>query len=384
MMYERHDCRLCGQLVEPVLTLTPTPLANLFPIEPSSGEYYPLELRQCISCRHVQIGHVVTDSTLYPRNNSQSKTIERPSDYKYRTPPALKPALLDRARLLRARYPNARNVLEIGSNNGLLLDCFHDVGFPSIIGIDPCSTAPMAWRMPFDKPAAQMIRSRWGEVDLIVANNVFAHIDNLRHVFDAIDNILSPGGAVVFEVQYLVPMAEAGAFDMIYHEHRDYHTLRPLARFLDSCKLVMVDWELLEDHGGSIRVTAKRHGRAKPLPIESIDWHEFQRTIARRRDILRVRIPDKIPAFGAPAKAVTLIHHFGLQDKIAYCVDDTPEKQGRYVAGTKIPVLSRGILDLHRPTCMLLLSWNHEELIRQSLPGVDFVLPFGQSEALTA
>lgn len=375
MMYERHDCRLCGQLVKTVLELVPTPLANLFPSEPMTGEFYPLELRQCVSCAHVQIGHVVADSVLYPRNQRQSKSDEPVTGYKYSTPQALKPALAKRAKDLRRLYPKARNVVEIGSNNGLFLDALAE-SFPSVIGVDPCSTAPLAWKMPFDKDAAKLIRARIGEIDLIVANNVFAHIDNLRHVFDAIDNVLSPRGAVVFEVQYLIPMLERGEFDMIYHEHRDYHALGPLARFLRSCGLVMTDWKLLENHGGSIRVTAKRSGKQAPIPNEPTDWRAFMSNIAQRRAEVSLQIGVKIPAFGAPAKAVTLIHQFGLQDRIAYCVDDTPEKQGRYIAGTKIPVVSRGILDLHKPVCMLLFSWNYEAIIRQSLPGIDFITPF--------
>lgn len=372
MMYERPDCRLCGGRVETVLSLTPTPIANLFPDEPLAGKFYPLDLKQCPKCMHVQIGHVVDDDTLYG------------TAYKYATPLALKPMLERRAAELRAEYAKSRNVLEIGANNGLFLHALRDAGFKEVIGLDPSSTDPLVWKLPFGPRAAEVIKRRVGTVDLIVANNVFAHIDNLRHVFAGIDAILSPDGVVVFEVQYLVPMMQSGAFDMIYHEHRDYHTLGPLRRFLTGMGMVMTGWELIEAHGGSIRVTAKREGVPANVPDEPTDWQAFQNVIEWQKSSINAQISGRIAAFGAPAKAVTLIHHFGLQNKIAYCVDDTPQKQGKYIAGTTIPVVGREVMERDNPRQMLLLSWNYADLIRKQFPNVDFIVPFLPQQKLAA
>ena len=364
MMYERMDCRLCGGRVQTVLPLTPTPIANLFPDEPLSGKFYPLELKQCHVCSHVQVGHVIDDDTLYGIG------------YKYVTPEALRPQINARAAELRQEYGSFRNVLEIGSNNGLFLHALRDAGFKEVIGIDPSSTDPLVWKMPFSPRSAELIKRRVGTVDLIVANNVFAHIDNLKQVFSGIDTILSPDGAVVFEVQYLVPMMASGAFDMIYHEHRDYHTLWPLQAFLAGAGMVMTAWEVIDAHGGSIRVTAKRYGVQKEAPKEILNWGTFEAAILHQRSWVNAQFSGKIAAFGAPAKAVTLIHHFGLQYRISYCVDDTPQKQGKYIAGTAIPVVSRDVMMTDKPRQMLLLSWNYERLVRESLPNVDFIVPF--------
>lgn len=358
MMYERIDCRLCGGRVETVLKLADTPLANLFPDKPYVGEKYPLELKQCVGCGHVQVGHVVDDSVLFN------------ADYKYETPEGLKPQLQHRAKQLKEKYPSARIALEIGANNGLFMHALRDAGFESVMGVDPSSSEWLIWKMPFDPQCAELILRRVGMVDLIVANNVFAHIDDLRSVFDAIKDVLSPDGSLVFEVQYRVSMMGSGAFDMIYHEHRDYHALGPLALFLQSCGLVMTEYEIFDAHGGSIRVTAKKHGMQVALPHEPCDWDAFRDHIDATKQAMQ--FDRQLAAFGAPAKATTLIYQLGLQGKIKHCVDDTPHKQGKYIAGTDIKVLGRHGMEAE----MLLLAWNYEDLICKMFPATDFIVPF--------
>src|SRR3990167_1717217 len=137
MNYERHDCRLCGSRVEEVLRLKPTPIANSFPDTPLSGEFYPLGLKQCPDCWHVQSGYVIDDAVLYGTH------------YKYSTPDALKPYLTERALSLKAAYPEAKTVLEIGANNGLFLHALHDAGFEQVIGIDPAGQDVLVWNMSF-------------------------------------------------------------------------------------------------------------------------------------------------------------------------------------------------------------------------------------------
>lgn len=369
MMYERTDCRLCGCPVHTVLRLTPTPIANLFPTAPNSGKKYPLELKQCGDCGHVQIGHVVSDTLLYNQR------------YKYETPMALKPYLYKRAHTLSFQFNGADTVLEIGANNGLLMDALRNAGFRNVFGVDPSSKRKDIWKMPFDAKCADMMLELHGKMDLILANNVFAHIDDLRPVLEAVENILSDDGCLVFEVQYLIPMMETGAFDMIYHEHRDYHTLGPIAKFLKSVGLIMVNWDIFDAHGGSIRVFAKKQGFEKPAPWEITNWEKFEAKIAAHKNELLSQIDDQIPAFGAPAKAVTMIHHFGLQDKISCCIDDTKVKQGRYIAGTSIPVVARSATTSKE---MLLFSWNYEKLLKETMPGIDFIVPFKHSLPMAA
>jgi SAM-dependent methyltransferase len=207
-------------------------------------------------------------------------------------------------------------------------------------------------------------------VDLIVANNVFAHIDDLQSVFRGIDKLLKPDGTLIFEVQYLVDLVESGSFDMLYHEHLDYHTLKPFQPFLKAHGLVLTDWEHLPTHGGSIRVTARRRGSECPIPNETLDWEGLRRKIRCAKE--RVSHQGPMVAFGAAAKAATLINELGVADQIAYCVDDTAEKQYRYIPGTDIQILPVERLGNEK---VLMCAWNYEDVIRRRIPN-ELVHPF--------
>ena len=362
----RTDCRLCGASVRPVLDLGEIPLANLFPPEPNSGTRYPLGLSQCTDCGHVQVGYVVPDAEIYGPG------------YKYATPDMQLAALTAQAIRLRNRYPQAQVVLEIGANNGLNMSALDEAGFRVVFGVDPSGTYRTILKEPFNSETARKIRERRGTVDLIVANNVFAHIDDLGDVFRGIDMILADEGAVVFEVQYLPAMIAAGEFDMIYHEHRDYHTLGPLARFVKRFGLVVTDYELIPNHGGSIRVYAERGGVEVALPVEKLDWPGFRAKIAEAKARVRHMLDGRIiPAFGATGKACTLINHFGIADRISFCMDSTPAKQGRYIAGTAIKIVPEGYI---AGPC-LLTAWNYLEGISRRHPEAEFITPFEREHA---
>lgn len=359
MFAERTTCRLCTGRVRLALSLTPTPIANSFPDTPNSGESIPLQLAECEDCGHVQIRHVVADSVLYS------------SGYKYRTPAAEVPRLTECADRLFSLYRGP--MLEIGSNNGTYLHILHSAGFKPVIGVDPGSDDPLVWKWPFGISCARHVVKRVGKVGLIVANNVFAHINDLNEIFFGIDICLADDGAVVFEVQYFPDMVRSGAFDMIYHEHRDYHTLRPLARFARKHGFVLTEFEHIGTHGGSIRVTLRRDGETPRLPDESIDWRGFEDRILAAKDSTIRRLVGRVAAFGATAKACTLIHHFGLADRISYCVDETPQKQGRYIAGTGIKVVP-SFED--KPDSVLLTAWNYAKVIAERFPDLLLVNPF--------
>ena len=345
---EKTDCRLCGGKVRKVFELAPTPIANNYQLDPDeSAEKYPLELMQCEDCDHVQQHYVITG--LF-------------DDYKYQTPQTVATYLEPVAKRLRQQHPDAKRVLEIGCNNGVFLDVLIKEGF-WVIGIDPAANHVNGINECFTEAVSRNLMVKF---DLVVANNVFAHIDDLADVFRGINHVLTLDGAIVFEVQYLPDLIRNGEFDMIYHEHLDYHHLKPLARFLTRMGFVMVEWEHIRTHGGSMRITAKRHGREATLPEEKIDWRRLQSLV----DLVKRRMKDvaddnaPLVAFGATAKATTLIHNLGIADKIEYCVDSTPQKQGRYIPGTNIRILP--VSELKNQT-VLLTAWNYEREIRQMI-----------------
>lgn len=354
MIYEKLNCRLCGGFLKKVFDLGETPIANSFPMLPDRyGERFPLRVMQCQECEHHQLSHVVDRDTLY-------------GDYKYSTPKAFIPHLEKHADELRAKYTEAKTVLEIGCNNGQFLGVLKARGF-EVWGADPASPNP-DWRGFFgDEYARKMDR----KFDLIVANNVFAHIDNLHDVFVGIRRVIADAAVLVFEVQYLPAMLDNGTFDMIYHEHHSYHSLAPLPRFLQMYGWYLTDYQMIPTHGGSIRVTCTRLGPHKDVPHETIDWTTFAEKIAARKLNLEAKLSGNVAMFGATAKACTLLNYFGIADKIAYCIDETPQKQNRYIPGTDIKINE----ELGDPDMIFLSAWNYEQEIRARFPGIPIVTP---------
>lgn len=359
--YESSPCRMCFGEGRVMLSLTPTPIANNFAAEPDTqAERFTLQLQQCLRCGHVQLRHKVAIDW---------------GNYQYATPSANIPHLRSAATAIRHRYPHFKTALEIGSNNGLYLDELKRVGF-DVFGVDPCTKTGPA--LPFSYDFARKIPSP----DLIVANNVLAHVDDLVDVFHGIDTILKDDGALVFEVQYFPAMVERGAFDMIYHEHRDYHTLAPWVPFLKRWGMIIAHVEFIPTHGGSVRVYCERPGIGLPIVAEEIDWLAFKRKIEYAQCDVHAQIHkfrEPVVCFGAPAKATTLLHHFQLTDMIDYCVDSTPAKQGRFLPGTKIPIHPMSMLKERPPGAVILTAWNFEKEIRAQYPDLNFIVPFSES-----
>lgn len=357
----KGNCRLCNYGVKQVFILPDTPIANNFAEKPDKdARFFPLRLMQCGYCGHVQLRDVLSGLFV---------------NYKYRTPGAYSGHQGEVASYLRKVKPEAKTVLEIGSNNGMLLRHLIARDFRPI-GIDPCADpdSPHSVAAYFGSYMVQpLIEKNGGQFDIVVALNAFAHIDDLQDVFMGIKQLLKPDGIVVFEVQYLPDLVGNGLFDMIYHEHLDYHTIAPLARFAESFGWVLTEWEHLKTHGGSIRVT---FGQGKPaaLPDEHLDWE----WLAESARLTRYRIDKalnggKAVAFGATAKATTLIHTISIADSIEFCVDDTPEKQGLYLPGTDIQIRPRTALT-DQP--LLLTAWNYASIIAEQFPNHRLINPF--------
>lgn len=355
---ERWKCRLCGGTMQKVFALAPTPIANDYAPEPDIGAFrYPLELSQCSRCGHVQQRFVIEG--LF-------------NDYKYTTPQTVARYLQPFVERLHDKYPTARRVLEIGSNNGTYLTLLRDAGFEAI-GVDPAATGEGNIEAYF---TAQWANGHKKQYDLILANNVFAHIDNLEDVFRGIQILLAPGGAVIFEVQYLHALIEHVGFDMIYHEHMSYHAISPLATlFLRRRGFVMTKYEFIPTHGGSIRITAERNTvSGVPIPEEpKINWASFTERVDAVKASLRERLEGrKVVLLGAAAKVTTLIHHCGIADRILYACDDTKQKIGKYIPGTDIEIKPTSELG-QNPA--LLGAWNFEREWREKFPKNEFINP---------
>ena len=385
--HPRSTCRLCGSSkLEKVLSLAPTPLANAFVAKDALSQpqpVYPLDVHFCGECAHVQLLDVVDPSVLY-----------RHYVYVSGTSPVFVQHFRDYAADVMARFqvPAGAFVLEIGSNDGTLLRCFKDLGM-RVLGIDPAEEITRAAvasgidaQVGFFTPQlAREIAATRGRAAVIAANNVMAHIDDLSGVMEGVRELLVDDGVFVFEVSYLADVVGKNLFDTIYHEHLDYHSVKPLAGFFRRHGLELIEAIPVDSHGGSLRGVVQRAGGPRPVGVSveqavqreqqlGLDRAETLRAFADGIDAVKRELTGllhdlkrqgrRIAGFGAPAKATTLLYHFGLgPEVIDFIVDDSPLKQGLYSPGMHIPVVSSSELYARRPDYVVILAWNFAQPI---------------------
>lgn len=396
----RHDCRLCGGRISKVLDLGATPPANEFA---SSGmveaevdqDTFPLFLSACHSCGHVQLPVVVDPRRLFYHYVYVSGTSSVFVDHFRR----YAETMIERLGLVPGDL-----VVDIGSNDGTLLSFFKAAGM-RVLGVDPASAIAAAATergiptVPdfLTVALARDLRREHGPAKLVTANNVFAHADDLKEVADACRVLLDVSGTFSFEVSYLPSVVRGTLFDTVYHEHTSYHHLGPLVGFLERSGLGLYDAELVDTHGGSVRVlsspapfkatdrcrsilaeeqsagyvpdvlVAGGHG-SSPGPIEVLGQNVENLGQRLKRLLCDVRLAGKtVAGFGAPAKVTTLMHRFGLgRDDISFIVDDSPLKQGLFTPGKYVPVLPSSALYERRPDYCVVLAWNFAEPIIRS------------------
>jgi len=393
----RDDCRLCkSKNLSRVLELPSTPLANEFVTSSHCGifqEKFPLFLSQCRQCGHVQLPVVVDPERLF-RNYVYVSGTSKAFIAHFEA--------LATEVIARNGIPRGALVVEIGSNDGTALKAFKERGM-NVLGVDPATNIAAAASndgiptLPhfFTVPIAEEILDREGHAKLVIANNVFAHADDLEGILEGVITLLEPAsGVFVFEVQYLGDMMEHGYFDMIYHEHLSYHALAPLVPFLGRKGLQVLSCQYVSTHGGSIRVTC---GLRKPTSSESeqlqlmieaegekLNRYGFRRmaeTIEKAStdliNLLRAT-NRKVWGFGGPAKLTTLFYALNLNsNSFVAIIDDSPLKQGLFTPGAHIPVVSFD--DFQRRATnteevLVIFAWNFTDQIKQRFIGTSHKL----------
>ncbi|MBI4184338.1 MAG: class I SAM-dependent methyltransferase [Proteobacteria bacterium] len=378
----RDDCRLCGgQALEKVLALTPTPPANAFVSRAMLAEpqpVFPLDLYFCRACAHVQLLDVVDPRLLFERYV-----------YVSGTSPAFVEHFRAYAGALLGEFPPPARALavDVGSNDGTLLRFFAEAEL-AVLGVDPAREIAAeatrrgieTWPEFFTPALARRIRAERGPAAFVTANNVFAHVDDLAGLLAGVRALLAGDGVVSIEVSYLADVVGKTLFDTIYHEHLSYHSVKPLRRFLAANGFELIRARRVESHGGSLRAIAQLAGgphRADGTPggliaeeeSRGLDRPETLRAFAARIEALKARLVAlvrglkaegrTIAGFGAPAKATTLMYHFGLGPEVVdFIVDDSPLKQGLFTPGLHVPVLPAEEIYRRRPDYLLLLAWN--------------------------
>lgn len=407
-VHDRDTCRLCdSRRLETVVELTPTPPGNRVLTEAelaAPAPRYPLEVRLCADCHHVQLGHVVDPSILY-RNQYSYVTGTSPVFVEHFRQYAA--AMIERFGLRPGDL-----VADIGSNDGTGLSFFQKAGM-TVLGIDPATEIAAranAAGIPtvsefFGKELALRLRAEHGPARLVTSHNACAHIDDLAGVIDGVSAWLADDGVFVMEVGYFLDVHQNGWFDTIYHEHVDYHTVAPLLGFFRRRGMEVVSVQRIAPQGGSIRVMVQKaggplradgsadaliqleieHGLQDPGRLRA--WND--RLTAIKHELVALlrglRQQGKhIAGYGAPTKSTTLMMHFGLgRELIDFIVDDNPLKQGHYTPGTHVPIGSAELIAAHRPDYLLILAWNFAEPIMKKnaayqQAGGRFILPMPQ------
>lgn len=383
-----HECRLCkDRNVNVILSFGDVALANSYPTSKEEREdLFPLTLMKCDSCGHVQLKETINPNRLFL--NYLYSSSDSPSLIKH---------FKEYAEDIKNRFNTDKkiNILDIGSNDGILLKEFENIGFGKLIGIDPAENISERAKSIkdasiitdfFNIESASRIKSKFGPVDIICANNVFAHVDELDSMMEGIAYCLSDNGVFVFENAYLYDTIKGLYFDQAYHEHLQYYGVIPLIKYLASYNMDIFDIKRVNTQGGSFRIYAKKMSnknfKVSQTVVEFIgqedDFNLYSnqtyQDFIEKLNVLKYNLQNlikdvrlkggKISCYGCPAKFALFSKFFELDDNIIeYVVDDSPLKQGRFSPGKKIPIVNREYF-YKNPTDYCIISvWNMSDTI---------------------
>jgi len=399
-------CRHCRTPLNLVFAdLNSTPVSNDFLSADrlNAGEpFYPLRALVCRACRLVQLQDFFVSADLFRE------------DYAYFS--SYSTAWLDHAKRYteamteRFALTTASRVVEIASNDGYLLQYFGEAGVP-VLGVEPSRSVaevaiaergvPTTVRF-FGRDTAADLLAEGHAADLMVANNVLAHVPDINDFVDGFRVLLKPDGVATFEFPHLLNLIRLNQFDTIYHEHFSYLSLLAAERIFVAAGLRVFDVERLSTHGGSLRLFVCHAGAARPagetlaavraeeaaagLDDDAVYMAFDERVRETKRALLELLIGLKragktVVGYGAPAKGNTLLNYCGIgADMIDFTVDRSPHKQGRFLPGTRLPIHAPARIDEVKPDYILILPWNLEQEITTSLAhvrdwGGRFILP---------
>jgi SAM-dependent methyltransferase len=371
--------------------------------------FYPLHVRICDACLLVQLPAYVSGENIF-------------SDYAYFSSYSdswvAHAKRYAEAMIARLDLTPDSLVTEVASNDGYLLQHFHAAGVP-VLGVEPAGNVAEAARARgirtevrfLGADSGREIAERHGRADLVAANNVFAHVPDIRGFAAGLRALVKDSGTVTLEFPHLLRLIAGRQYDTIYHEHYSYLSLLTASRALASAGLRVTDVEELGTHGGSLRVYARPEESAgepgervkavlaaeEAAGLHTAAGHDgFAPAVMKiKSDLLRFLLDAAeqgrtVAGYGAPGKGNTLLNHCGIRsDLLSYTVDRSPVKQGKFLPGTHIPIHAPEQLAKTRPDYILVLPWNLREEISRQLGyirswGGKLVLPIPELEIINA
>jgi SAM-dependent methyltransferase len=408
--HDRHSgCRFCGSELQHVfLDLGLSPLANTYLKEEDlqhEEKRFPLRVYVCNECLLVQLEEWESPENIF-------------GDYAYFSSYSeswLRHAKTYVGRMM-ARFgfgPDSK-VVEIASNDGYLLQFFVDRGVP-VLGIEPARNVAEVARsrgIPtrvdfFGETTARTLRREGLRADLLIGNNVLAHVPNLNDFVKGLKIVLAEQGIITMEFPHLMRLCADCQIDTIYHEHFSYFSFIAVEKIFGSHGLTLFDVEELSTHGGSLRIFAQhRAGGRQPISkhVEDLRRREIEvgyagltgylafekRAVRTKEKLIEFLVAAKkagkrVAGYGAPAKGNTLLNYCGITtDLVEYTVDRSPHKQGRFLPGTHIPVYEPERINATKPDYILILPWNLQDEIVSQLSfartwGAQFVVPIPEA-----
>jgi len=379
----KFNCRCCGsKKLKRSLSLGYQPLANnLQENVNNNSKKYPLELNVCEECFNCQLSVAINSDEMFSNYLYQSSTTQ--SFREHFTVAAKK--YIKEFELKKDSY-----IIDVGSNDGIGLKPFFDLGFENIQGIEPAKNlAELAnkngintFHGYLDDKAMNPIKNG---ADLLLASNVFAHADDLKSMAASMKQLIKPNGKIIIEVQYLLNTIRDLTFDNIYHEHTNYWSLLTLNSFFEKLELKIFKVEKINTHGGSIRIYVSKDKEI--LVDESVKitlqeeeefglrdistYLEFGKKIEslKKEVVKNIAILKKnyssIVGYGAPAKATTALNFFNINKEIDYIVEDNKLKHGKYIPGVNIKIVSKKEIK-NKDQAILVLAWNFFDEIKRN------------------
>jgi nucleoside-diphosphate-sugar epimerase len=376
LKYYKFECRSCGNTnLKRVVSLGYQPLANnLLKKKIDQCELHPLEVNYCEKCHNCQLSVAVDPKkmfTNYLYTSSTSKSFREhfiSAAQKYK-----KDLKLDKKKSL---------IIDIGSNDGVALKPFLEMGFKNLLGIEPAKNlAKIAnenkiktFNGFLEKKNLKKIKKN---AELILASNVFAHSDKLKEMAECMLKLLGKKGTIIIEVQYLLNTLKDLTFDNIYHEHYNYWSLTSLVNFFNQFDAKIFKAEKIDTHGGSIRIYIKKNKKVKiekSVKIMLADeskfgiknfktYQDFGKKVYKIRENALKNLKklkeknDLVIGYGAPAKATTTLNFFGVTNEIDYIVEDNKLKHNKFIPGVKIPIKKKSQIK-NKNNTIVVLAWN--------------------------
>ena len=410
---KRETCRICDHPLEHVLVdLGMSPIANDYvPVDDANAmePFYPLCVYVCDQCWLVQLPAVQSADNIfrddYAYFSSVSKSwLQHAERYVE--------AVVDRF-----GFDSSSSVVEVASNDGYLLQYFKERDIP-VLGVEPCANVAAAAEqigIPsivefFGVALAEKMAEQRGKPDLIVGNNVLAHVPDLKDFVGGLKTLLGDDGVITMEFPHLEKLMAMNQFDTIYHEHFSYFSFIAVRNVFEIHGLRIFDVEEIPTHGGSLRIFAshtdsKTHettDNIAALARRELDagfddleiYRGFERKVHRtKRELLKFLVSAResgktVVGYGAPAKGNTLLNYCGVRsDLVDYTVDRAESKQNTLLPGTRIPVHAPEKIMETQPDYVLILPWNIREEIVKSMAGVrewggQFLVPIPEVQLL--